>query len=96
MHNVNGKCSNLVQCPTLDSPDQSLNNNDIIQDSEVDIPLWLSCERIVVEETGGDSLDVNNDTVQMSPIIGTHTDISVHEPCTLLFTLPEKYIMRHR
>ena len=79
MNSVKETQMNVVEYPPLEYPNQSLDNNIITQESDDKIPPLFSSVRRVFDESGGTTLDMNNDSTLMSPVVGTPTDISVQE-----------------
>ena len=73
---------NGVECPPLEYPNQSLDNNVITQESDDKIPPQFSSERRVLNESGGTTLDRNNDSDLLSQVLGTPADISLSQHST--------------
>ena len=67
---------NVVECPPLEYPNQSLDNNAITQECDEEIPPLFSSERRIFNESGGTTPDRNNDSGLMSQVLGTPADIS--------------------
>ena len=84
---MKGMHAKFGECPPLDIHKQARNNNVIIKESEDERPPWFSCERIVLAESGGAILDMNNAIALMSLVVGTHTNTSLPKPSSSIVSL---------